>query len=113
MTDIMLIEGKLIDYEKGDIFTIKSENGNRFNFWFGPEVSPERTALIDAMFNGSNVKVVVTIEDKADSRAICRQCQNLTPMGVCGVALLPPERLKECAIGKWVDRSMEDEGVNE
>lgn len=63
MTDIKLIEGKLIHWEIGDTFTVRSKDGERFTFWFTPEVSPERTALIDAMFNRAMVKVVVQIEE--------------------------------------------------
>lgn len=64
MTDISLIKGKLIHWEVGDTFTIQSEDGNRFSFWFPPEVSSERIALIDAMFYRATVKVVVQVEEK-------------------------------------------------
>ena len=61
MTDIVLIKGKLIEWTQGDTFVIKSEDGDRFNFWFPPEVSPERTELLDAMFNRNDVEVAVRV----------------------------------------------------
>lgn len=61
MTEITLIKGKLIEWEKGDVFIVQSEDGNRFNFWFPPEVSPERTALLDSMMHCTDVEVVVRV----------------------------------------------------
>lgn len=63
MTDIKLIEGKIIHWEIGDQFTIKSDDGDKFSFWYPHEVSPERTELLTAMQYRKTVKVIVQVED--------------------------------------------------
>lgn len=63
MTDVTLIEGKIVEWELGDVFIIKSDDGERFSFFFPSEVSPERTTLLDAMQHRNKVKIVVQVED--------------------------------------------------
>lgn len=64
MTEIVLIEGKIIHWEIGDQFTIKSDDGDKFSFWYPHQVSAERTELLTAMQYRDTVKVIVQVEGK-------------------------------------------------
>lgn len=62
MTGIKLIEGKIIGLEIGENFTVKSDDGERFSFWFPHGVSLDETELLTAMMERRTVKVIVHVE---------------------------------------------------
>lgn len=69
MTDIKIGSGKISTWTKGDEFEINLDrdcfiHGAKVKFEFPPEVSDERTALIDAMGERKVVEIIIRITDE-------------------------------------------------
>lgn len=61
MTDIVVGTGKVNHWESGDEFKIGYGYNLQLSFFFEPAVSEERTALLKAMQNRTDVEVIVRV----------------------------------------------------
>lgn len=69
MTDIKIGSGKICTWTKGDEFEIKLDHdslmkGEKVKIEFSPEISDERTALIEAMGERTVVQIIIRITDE-------------------------------------------------